>query len=179
MGSTGRAAEKRKEGWYEGRNSTAIPSTERLIVGKGSSSDIDRDQQILNRLSKIEHRVDSMDQTQAFALRAEIDKHSDTIKKIFRNGKRRAQIYLAADGSRGVEEIARHLGMQRQNVGPELKILRGEGMLEITDNAGGRDVWGKKPIDHTLRISQFLRNEYSLGSDGRPAAKKDSSRKRR
>jgi hypothetical protein len=121
-----------------------------------------------------------MDQTQAFALRAEIDKHTNTIKTIFRNGKRRAQIYLAANGSRGVEEIAQHLGMQRQNVGRELKILGGEGMLEITDTSGGRDIWGKKPIDRTLRISQYLRNEYSLDPDGLPLSlKKSSARKRR
>ncbi len=64
--------------------------------------------------------------------------------------------------------------MQRQNVGPELKLLREEGMLEISDNTGGRNIWGKKPIDRTLRISQFLRNEYSLDQDGR-----DPSRKKR
>ncbi len=150
-------------------------------MAKQSSINLDRDQQILNRLSKIEHKVDSMDQTQAFALRAEAEKHSTTIKKIFKNSKRRAQIYLAADGSRGVQEIAEHLGMQRQNVGPDLKILREEGMLEITDTAGGRDIWGKKPIDHTLRISQFLRKEYSLSPDGRSAGarKRSSLRKRR
>jgi hypothetical protein len=60
-----------------------------------------------------------------------------------------------------------------------LKVLRGEGMLEITDTAGGRDIWGRKQIDHTLRISQFLRNEYSLGPDGRPASAKKSPRRKR
>ncbi len=144
-----------------------------------SSINLDRDQQILNRLSKIEHKVDSIDQTQAFALRAEAEKHFTVVKQIFKNGKRRAQIYLAANGSRGVEEIAKHLGMQRQNVGPELKILGSEGMLEIKDTAGGRDIWGKKQIDHSLRINQFLQKEYCLGPDGRSAvAKKTLSRKR-
>jgi predicted transcriptional regulator len=139
-------------------------------VAKKAQITLDRDQQILSRLGKIEHKVDSMDQTQAFALRAEAAKHFATVKTIFRNSKRRAQVYLAADGSRGVQEIAEHLGMQRQNVGPDLRVLADEGMLEISDTSGGRDIWGKKPIDRTLRISQFLRNEFSLGADGRPAS---------
>lgn len=140
---------------------------------------VDRDQQILSRISKIEHRVDSIDQTQAFALRAEAPKHFATVKEIFRKGKRRAQIYMAADGTRGVEEIANHLKMKRQNVGPELKVLREEGMLEIADTAGGRDIWGKKPIDRTLRISKFLRDEYNLMQDGRSEPSKGTKVKKR
>ena len=135
-----------------------------------SSLHLDRDQQILSRISRIEHRVDSIDQTQAFALRAEADKHFATVMKIFGRSERRAQVYLAANGHRGVEEIAKHLRMQRQNVGPELALLRDEGMLEITDTSGGKDIWGKKAIDRTLRITPFLRDEFSLGPDGLPEA---------
>jgi hypothetical protein len=151
------------------------------VATKKKSVTLDRDQQILSRLARIEHRVDSLDQTQAFALRAEAAKHFETVKAIFKNGKRRAQIYLAADGTKGVEEIARHLGMQRQNVGPDLKIMRSEGILEITDTEGGKDLWGKKPIDQTLRISSFLRTEYGLQPDGRPekARKSNKSKKQK
>jgi len=62
----------------------------------------DRDQQILSRLAHIEQKVDSIDETNAFALRADAIKHKGTVKLIFKHGKRRAQIYLAADGTRGV-----------------------------------------------------------------------------
>src|SRR5437899_1312972 len=64
----------------------------------------DRDQQILDRLANIEHKVDSFDQTQAFALRADAKKHLDEVKKIFGDRRRRAQVYLATDGSRSVTE---------------------------------------------------------------------------
>lgn len=142
------------------------------------SEALDRDQQILSRLSRIEHKVDSMDQTQAFALRADADKHFKSVEAIFKSGKRRAQIYLAADGVRGVQEIAAHLKMQRQNVGPELKKLASEGMLELVDTAGGKkDIWAKKPVDRTLRISQFLQSEFSLSPDGLPASVKNARRK--
>jgi DNA-binding transcriptional regulator LsrR (DeoR family) len=138
---------------------------------------LDRDRQILSRLSRIEHKVDSMDQTQAFALRADADKHFKSVQAIFKSGKRRAQIYLAADGVRGVQEIAEHLKMQRQNVGPELKKLAAEGMLEIVETNGGKDIWGKKPVDRTLRVSQFLQTEFSLRPDGLSAAANKAKRK--
>ena len=98
----------------------------------------DRDAQILNRLAHIEHKVDSIDETNAFALRADAKKHQETVRKIFSRGKRRAQVYLAADGNRGVAEIARHLGMKAQNVSPELHFLKEEGLLELIDATGRR-----------------------------------------
>ena len=128
----------------------------------------DRDQQILSRLAHIEHKVDSIDETNAFALRAEAAKHKETVKKIFKYGKRRAQVYLAADGTRGVVEIAQHIGMKAPNVSPQLRILKEEGLLELVDASGRRDIWAKKAIDRTLRISKYLCEEYNLKPDGRP-----------
>ena len=142
---------------------------------------LDRDQQILSRLARIEHRIDSLDQTTAFALRAEAAKHFDSVRQIFTRSKRRAQVYLAANGSRGVQEIAAYLGMPRQNVTPVLSRLREEGLLEISDTQGGKDIWAKKPVDRTLRIAKFLQDEFSLETGGRPARsqkKRGTSKKR-
>jgi hypothetical protein len=72
----------------------------------------DRYQLILSRLAHIEHKVDSIDETNAFALRADAKRHFEEVKKIFKSSSRRAQIYLAANGSRGVQEIAEHLKMK-------------------------------------------------------------------
>lgn len=127
---------------------------------------LDRDQQILDRLAKIEHKVDSIEQTNAFALRAEADKHFAEVKKIFGKSLRRAQVYLAADGARSVQEIAQFLGMKRQNVGPDLRDLGEEGLLELVDCHGNRDIWAKKPVDRTLRITQFLCTEFNLQKSG-------------
>jgi DNA-binding MarR family transcriptional regulator len=135
-------------------------------MGKSTPDSLDRDQQILNRLSRIEHKVDSLEQTTAFALRAESDKHFQSVKEIFRRSIRKAQVYLAVDGTKGVQEIAAHLHMQRQNVGPELKALASEGLLEIIDSQGGRDIWAKKPVDRTLRIATFLQQQFNLGPTG-------------
>jgi len=134
-------------------------------------------QQILHRLAHIEHKVDSIDETNAFALRAEAEKHQETVRKIFGKSKRRAQIYLAADGTRGVVEIGQHLGVKTPNVSPDLRILKEEGLLEIVDASGRQDFWAKKTIDKSLRISKYLCEQYDLKPDGRPNATPKKKRK--
>ena len=142
-------------------------------------SDTDRDQQILSRLAKIEHKVDSIDQTSAFALRADEAKHLASVEKIFRTSKRRAQVYLAANGSRSVEEIAKHLGMKPPHVSRDLTTLGSEGLLGLADSVGHRSIWSKKALDHTVRISRYLQKKFDLAADGTPAAKKKKTNKRR
>jgi predicted transcriptional regulator len=138
---------------------------------KGASKERNEEpyQQILSRLAHIEHKVDSIDETNAFALRADENRHFETVKKIFKRGLRRAQVYLAANGSRGVVEIAHHLGMQTPNVSPQLRVLKEEGLLQLADASGRQDFWTKKTIDRTLRITQYLCKEYNLKPDGRPS----------
>lgn len=138
---------------------------------------LDRDQQILNRLARIEHKVDSLEQTTAFALRADADRHFDSVRAIFGKSKRRAQVYLAINGIRGVQEIAEYLKIKRQNVGPDLKLLTEEGLIEIIDTQGGRDVYAKKPLDRTLRVSKFLQEEFKLSPDGLPLTGTNNKRK--
>lgn len=139
----------------------------------------DRDQQILSRLAHIQHKVESIDETNAFALRADAGKHLVTIDRIFGRSIRRAQVYLAADGTRGVNEIAAHLHVLRQAVGRELKSLGEEGVLEIVSEEGGQDIWAKKSIDHTLQITRHLQKVRGLRADGTrlPANKRKSKKK--
>jgi hypothetical protein len=144
-----------------------------------STDDLDRDQQILSRLARIEHKVDSLEQTTAFALRAESEKHFNSVKKIFGRSMRKAQVYLAVDGGKGVQELATHLHMKRQNVGPELRYLAAEGLIEIIDTHAGKDIWGKKPVDRTLRITKFLEQEFNLEHDGLQMKARKGKRKRR
>jgi Fic family protein len=151
------------------------------MTSSRSGTTLDRDQQILSRLAKIEHKVDSIEQTNAFALRAEADKHFAEVSKIFGRSLRRAQVYLAADGNLSVQEIAAHLGMKRQNVGSDLKHLGEEGLLELVDSYGNKDIWSKKPIDRTLRITPFLCQQFSLQKNGlkRAAGKRTAGKKKR
>jgi DNA-binding transcriptional ArsR family regulator len=136
------------------------------MTNKDVSPTEGRDQQILRRLANIEHKIDSLEQTNAFVLRADAERHFDTVKKIFGRSIRCAQVYLAANGQRSVQDIAELLGMKPPNVSRELEKLRKEGLIEVIEQEGGKTYWGKKPIDRTIRISRHLRKEFQLNKDG-------------
>lgn len=126
----------------------------------------DRDQQILNRLANLQHKVDSIEQTNAFVLRADADKHLESVHEVFGRSERKAQVYLAANGDRTVGEIATHLKMKIPNVSTILKRLQDEGLLEISEVGGGANFYVKTPLDRTIRISKYLRETYNLTKDG-------------
>jgi len=128
----------------------------------------DRDQQILNRLANLQHKVDSIEQTNAFALRADAEKHLGSVRKVFGKSRRMAQVYLAANGDRTVGEIAELLDMKPPNVSPSLKRLQEEGLLEVSEVGGGSHYYVKTPLDRTIRISKYLRETYNLTDDGLP-----------
>ncbi len=128
----------------------------------------DRDQQFLKRLANIENRVDSIDQTQAFALRANSEKHMDSVLEIFGKSDRRVQVYLAANGRRTVGEIAKMFSMTQPAVSRELLRIQKDGLLEVVDKVGSNIYYSKKAVDGTLRITRFLMKEYSFDKNGYP-----------
>lgn len=131
---------------------------------------MDRDQQILSRLANLQHKVDSIEQTNAFALRADSARHLESVRQVFGTSKRKVQIYLAADGNRSVKDIAAHLSVKAPNVSRDLSKLKDEGLLEIGGTDGGATLYTKTPLDRTIRISRFLCDEFSLTKDGKPKA---------
>ncbi len=126
----------------------------------------DANQQILRRLSSIESKVDSLDQTSAFVLRTDEDKHYGTIKKIFGRGINPIRIYLAVNGLRSVQEISDLLGIKISNVSPILTKLVDEGVIEIKRMYKSNLYYGKTVLDKNLRISKKLKEEYKLTDDG-------------
>ena len=138
------------------------------MAKKEESLTEDRDQQILRRLANIEHKIDSLEQTTAFALRANAERHFESVRAVFGDSVRRVQVYLAANGQRSVQDIADLLGMRQPNVSRELSRLKQEGLIEVIEKEGGETYWAKKPIDRTVRISQLLMKEHQLDQDGRP-----------
>ena len=121
------------------------------MMARNSAESHDRDQQVLNRLARIEHKVDSLEQTTAFALRADATRHFESVKQIFKDSVRKAQVYLAANGQRAVGEIAAHLNMKGPNVSKLLTALQEEGLLEIIVADGGtQDAVGSNAPDHAL-----------------------------
>lgn len=126
------------------------------------------EEEILRRLANIEREVTSLDETSAFAMRASREAHLAELDKIFGRSRRRAQIYLAANGRRTVGEIAGHLRMKGPNVSADLSILEQEGLL-VPKVEGVFTYWNKKAIDRTLGISRHLIDRFDLTADGLPA----------
>jgi hypothetical protein len=126
----------------------------------------DAAQQILSRLNDIDHKVESLRHTQGFALRVDKERVFAEVKDVFKKSSRKAQVYLAANGNRSVNEIAAHLVMKRQNVGRELKALYDENLLDSFP-VGNVDIWRKTPLDKVVGITRFLMAEYALDADGK------------
>lgn len=126
----------------------------------------DKNQVLLSRIAKIQHKVDSLEQTTAFSLRADSARHLAEVKKIFGRSRERVRVYLAANGTRNVQEIAKHLEMQRPNVSVELQKLADEGLIEVVDTKGNSTVYAKTALARTLRIPRFVCKEFSLEPDG-------------
>lgn len=145
-----------------------------------ATADHDRDQVLLSRISKIQHKVDSLEQTTAFALRADSKRHLAEVQKIFKKSIQRARVYLSANGSRSVQEIAKHVSMQSPNVSVELLKLVDEGLLEVVDSKGHSTIYAKTALASTLRIPQFVCQEFKLERDGlKTPSRKLRARKRR
>lgn len=102
-----------------------------------------------------------MDETAAFALRADREKHLATVKAIFGTSKRRARVYLAANGKRTVGDIAQALNLQRPNVSVEVKKLTEDGLLSVR-SVGSQSYYYKKTIERTLGISRYLTEHFEV-----------------
>lgn len=122
-------------------------------------------QEILRRLANIEQQVTSIDETSAFAMRADRDVLLKELEAIFGTGTKRAQVYLAANNRRSVMEIAQHLKMLPNNVSRELTHLTEEGLLAARGE-GSKLRYRKKRIDRSLGISSYLKKKHGLRTDG-------------
>jgi len=128
-------------------------------------------QEILRRLSNIEQQVTSIDETNAFAMRASRDALQLELDAIFGNGAKRAQVYLAANNRRTVTEIASHLKILPTNVSRELTKLADDGLL-TPRGEGPSTRYRKKRVDQAIGVSRYLQRKFNLSADGLPVKKK-------
>jgi predicted transcriptional regulator len=136
------------------------------MSNKNDSSTEDRDQQILRRLANIEGDIRSIRHTEAFVVRANLSEYMKILERIFK-GERRAQIYLAANGSRTVNEISKMLGIVQSGVSREFPKLEVEGLVKVVDKIGSNVYWGKTQLESILSISRYLMKKFNLDRDGK------------
>lgn len=122
-------------------------------------------QTILRRISSIENKIDSLDQTTNFALRSEEEKHQETIDKIFGKSKIRAQIYICVDGINKLKDIGEHLHIKSPNIYPEITILKEEGLIFPSSSDSGV-IYSKTALENSFRISKYLMEKFHLDKNG-------------
>ncbi len=124
-------------------------------------SSTEQGDEVIRRLGNIEYRVASIEETTAFSFRANREEHLTIIRGIFGKSRVRALAYLAADGTRSVQEIADLVGQKRPNVNAELRLLHEEQLLSAQVD-GNQTFYHKKPFDRALGVSRDLRARFSI-----------------
>lgn len=137
------------------------------MTNLGPRGPSDSEAEILRRLANIEFQVTSLDESTAFAMRANRDELLQAVDGVFRKSRQLAQIYVAANGKRSVNDIADITKAKKQNVSPQLKKLYEEGLL-LPHTDGNQILYRKKKLDQTLGIARRLREQFNLDADGRP-----------
>lgn len=132
-----------------------------------SSSSGDADAEVLRRLANIEFQITSLDESTAFAMRANRPELLEAVDGVFGSSKQRAQVYVAANGKRSVNEIAALIGAKRPNISKHLQLLVDEGLL-LPHIEGNQTLYRRKKLDQTLGIARRLREQFKLDADGRP-----------
>lgn len=122
-------------------------------------------QEILRRLTNIEHQVTSIEQTAAFSARPNRETLLTAVDTIFGNRTRQAQAYLACNGIRSLSEICGHIGIKKNNATTILSDLEAEGLLGFSVD-GSIKRYHKKQIDKTIGISKHLMERFHLTADG-------------
>ena len=114
-------------------------------------------------IKEIRWHQESMDSSMDLLLKANKEAILGEIEMFFSNARRRAEVFLAVDGQRTVEEIAKVLQMNSPNVSRDLTKCAEEGLIErIAQSGGGGFVWKKKRIDQVLHLSAFFRKKFGL-----------------
>ena len=79
----------------------------------------------------------------------------EPIVKIFGHCKKRVEVYIQLDGRRTASKIGKILGMKKQNVSAEIKVLLNTGLIELSGGAGSP--YKRKRVFEMLGLLGVLR----------------------
>lgn len=112
--------------------------------------------ELRREVERIKDRIDDIGHIQALQMRADAA-NKEHILKYFegRGGDSKARIYLAADGSRSVSEIAREVGLDQGQVTRKCQEMYEHGLLGWHAD-GTSKCYHKTVIERALRLSRDL-----------------------
>jgi DNA-binding transcriptional ArsR family regulator len=121
--------------------------------------------EIAKDIREIKWHQEAIDSSMELLLKANRDAILAEIMSFFGRSKRRAQIFLAVDGKRTVEDITKLLDLQKPNVSAGLTKLKNEGLIEIKKiTSEGYYIYKKRRVDRILGISKKLRQKFELNN---------------
>ncbi len=124
------------------------------------------DREMLRRLIGIDHKTDSMQDSLAWIVRSNATGLKQELLSEFGRSKRRAQVYLAMNGTRNVSAIATHLGMKLPNVSTVLNKLKTLRLVDVMEAEETGVVYSKKFFDAIVGLSGALMDEFGLDASG-------------
>ncbi len=127
---------------------------------------------ILERLIRIDNRTDSIQHNLAWLVRANEPQLKEKLIEAFGSSIRKVQVYLCLDGDKNVNDIATLLDMKRPNVSIELAWLKKRGLIDVAELSNVGTIYRKTVFDSIIRLSEALQEKHSLDKYGRPAKKK-------
>ncbi len=123
------------------------------------------EEELFRRLENLESRVGAIEEHTVHNARLKPEDQQAFVHRVFGQSSRRAQVFLAANRKRSVNQIAAHLGMQQQNVSIELGRLQGEGLLTV-ETAGSTSHWMATKVAATIGVVDILTKKFKLTKDG-------------
>jgi len=130
------------------------------------------DPKILEKLIRIDNRTDSMRHSLDWLVRANEPKLKETLIEAFGRSAVRVQVYLALDGKKNVNDLAKALELVRENVSREIAWLKKKGLIAPIDADGRGTIYKRTELDSIIHLSEDLARRFELDKHGRPVNKK-------
>ena len=130
------------------------------------------DPKILEKLIKLDNRTDSMRHSLDWLVRANEPQLKEALIKAFGKSAVRVQVYLALDGRKNVNDVAKGLDLVPANVSREIAWLKKKGLIAPIDADGRGTIYKKTQLDSIIHLSEDLARLFELDKHGRPIKKK-------
>lgn len=119
-------------------------------------------EEVARDIREIKWHQEAIDNSMELLIKANRNAILAEIMSFFGRSKRRAQVFIAVDGKRTVEDITQLLNMKKPNVSSELTRLKEEGLIEIKKITKEGYIYKKRRVDKILGISRMLKNKFGI-----------------
>jgi hypothetical protein len=121
---------------------------------------------MLENMAALNRRMDSVEEIVG-SLADSDDRLRASMRAKIGKSRRRAQVFMAVNGIRDTNGIAKLVRMQRQNVHIELLAIAKRRLIDIAEENGRGAIYRKRSIDRFTGLSDDLMEKFDLDKNGR------------